>query len=445
MKSSFLGTKVDSSRLNAEAQSLFDELFPLARSITGEANRKTLQRLSEVVPLSIHEIPSGTKVFDWRVPDEWNVEEAWLKTEDGEVLADFSESNISLVSYSEPVEGTFSLEELEGRLNSLPELPNAIPYRTSYYKRSWGFCLPHSVRQRLSPETKLHVRIDSSLNPQGSLSLADAVSKGESDKEILLSSYCCHPSLANDNLSGVILSTLLFSLLASRNTFYSYRLVIAPETIGPIAYLAQFPEVAEKIFCGAVATCNAGPGPLSFKTSYFENHAADRLARQAISACADDWIEYPFFPAGSDERQFTSPGFRIPMLSFCKDKYYEFPEYHTSLDNLEFVSSASLLEALEVYLNWIELLESNRSYRRTEPHCEYQLGRRGLYPELGGARYQLENTPSEDELEIIERLLFELDGERSLLEISESSQIPLPSLASMCKLLRSKEMIEVVA
>lgn len=443
MKSSFLGEEIDLSELSEICTQLFEDLFPLPRSLTGEANRTSLKRLSEVVPLNIHEIPSGTSVFDWRVPDEWNVEEAWLKTAEGEVLADFTKSNISLVSYSEAVEGRFFFKDIAEKIHSLPELPDAIPYRTSYYKKNWGFCLPHSLRETLKDNTALEVKIKSSLDPTGSLSLADSLSVGKSKEEVLISSYCCHPSMANDNLSGVILATLLYSLLLKRDTHYSYRLLLAPETIGPLAYLSQFPECLNHIVAGVVATCTAGPGDLSLKCSYFENHEIDRLARLALEKSEQPWREYPFFPAGSDERQFSSPGFRIPVLSFCKDKYYEFPEYHTSLDNLEFVSSEALLNTLAIHLRWIELLEANHVYRRIQACGEYQLGKRGLYPELGGARFQTGAISSHEQLENLERLLFEIDGKRSLLSISEAAKIPFSTLSQLSDILLENELIQI--
>lgn len=413
------------------ADRLFRDLFPLCRSLTGDGNRETLRRLGEVVPLRLTEVPSGTRVFDWTVPDEWKIRDAWVKDSSGRKIIDFARTNLSVVNYSEPVRGTFGFEELSKRIHTLPALPDAIPYRTSYYKRDWGFCMAHREFAELDRGAKYEVCIDSTLDPKGSLTYADAVHRGQTDAEVLLSTYCCHPSLANDNLSGPILSVLLFDYISKLETFYSYRLVIAPETLGVITYLARNREEMRKVLGGAVITTCAGKGPLGLKASFLGNHAVDRTARQALKASGPGWVEHPFVPDGSDERQYATPGFRIPTVTISKDKYYEYREYHTSLDNLEFVSGAQLAQTLQVYVDWFHRLEMVRTYARKENCCEYQLGRRGLYPNLGGAINQpgaSAETVTDRDVEAMSWLMHGCDGETDLLALSERSGVELPVL-----------------
>ncbi|MBI4798705.1 MAG: DUF4910 domain-containing protein [Desulfarculus sp.] len=373
----------DRPACEALADRLLRELFPICRSLSGEGVRQSLRVLQNHAPLTILEYATGTPCFDWTIPREWNAREAWIKDASGHKVVDFAQSNLHLVSYSTPVSGTFTFAELEPHLHTLPRLPRAIPYRTSYYREDWGFCLSQEQLDGLDRQGRYEVFIDSELE-HGALTLAEARLAGASGREYLFSTYCCHPSLANDNLSGLVLTTLLCRELAGRDLRHSYRLVIVPETIGAIAYLAHHQEEMRRIAGGFVVTCVGGPGPLGYQPTFLGDHHIDRAAGQAFAELGVEPVLYPFAPNGSDERQYSSPGFRIPMATICKDKYFAYDYYHTSLDDLSFVSAGQIMETLEVYLKAVEILEQDEVLISTNPHGEPQLGRRGLYPQLGG-------------------------------------------------------------
>ena len=437
-------------------------LFPLCRSLTGDGNRQTLRILSEQVALNIHEIPCGETVFDWTVPEEWNITEAWIKNPAGDKVVDFADSNLHVLNYSTPIRGTFSFAELRPHLHTLPARPKAIPYRTSYYKRDWGFCLSQAAFDRLDQTARYEVLIDSSLNPRGSLTLADQIHRGSSAQEILLSTYCCHPSLANDNLSGLLLSVLLFRHIAQRPTRYTYRLVVVPETIGVIAYLARFQAEIRNVIGGAVITTVGGPGNFGLKSSFDPASVVERAARLTLEQAGPGWIDYPFVPDGSDERQYSSPGFRIPTITICKDKYYEYPEYHTSDDNLVFMKAENLFATLQLYVRWFECLEMNAVYRRTNPHGEYQLGKRGLFPNLGGSinqqagrlpnetvktkRYSLDDLDevTGGDLDAIGWIMFGCDGETDLVTLAKRSKLGLPLLHKVARRLQRHDLLTLV-
>lgn len=422
------------------ADKLLKKLFPICRSITGKGNRTTLSELSEYVPLKIHEVKSGTSVFDWTVPDEWNIQDAWIKDSQGNKIVDFQKSNLSVVNYSTPLHEKLSFSELDKHLHTLPNNPDAIPYRTSYYKKTWGFCLTYNQYLKLDRNATYEVFIDSHHDAKGSLTFADALHKGKSKQEILLSTYCCHPSLANDNLSGMILSVLLFRYLSTLETEYSYRLVIAPETIGVITYLFSHQTEVSNIAAGAVITTVAGKGALGLKPSFQGNHWVDRISRSVLNETTAKWVEYPFVPDGSDERQYASPGFRIPTVSITKDKYYEYPEYHTSLDNLQLVTAEQLLTTLKVYVKWFEAIEANRTYSRKMPFGEYQLGKRGLYPQLGGSINQGSNI--NEQVSALEWTMFGCDGKTDLLSLSEKSKLPIKVLFNAAQSLYKAGLLE---
>jgi aminopeptidase-like protein len=434
-------------------------LFPICRSLTGKGNRQSLQILSELAELRIQEIPCGEVVFDWRVPEEWNIVDAWIKDRAGRKLVDFQQCNLHVVSYSPPIRGIFPFEELRRHLYTLPAHPRAVPYRTSYYQRDWGFCMTHEEFEKLDRAGEYEVCIDSSLDSQGSLTVADCVHRGASNREILISTYCCHPSLANDNLSGLVLAVLLFRYIAQRETRHTYRLVVVPETIGAIAYLARFQREFRNVVGGTVITTVGGPGRLGMKSSFDRNSPIERAARKAIGEFEPNWIEYPFVPDGSDERQYSSPGFRIPTVTICKDKYYEYPEYHTSNDNLSFVRPENVFKTLQVYLRWFEYLEMNAVFRRNESHCEFQLGRRGLFPNIGGSinqqaslladetrmtkEYSLDGVDrvSGQDLEAISWIMFGCDGNTDLLSIAERSGLDLPILYKVARKLERHDLL----
>ena len=426
-----------------EIDCLLKTLFPINRSITGKGNEKTLEILKGVCPIEIKSFDSGETVYDWKVPSEWNVNSAWIEDENGNKIVDFKENNVHLVGYSEPIDKVLTFEELDSHLHYLKDKRNAIPYRTSYYKRNWGFCLSYEQYASLDRTKKYRVKIDSEFNDSGKMVYGEAYKKGNSEKEILISSYICHPSLANDNLSGVVLSCLLFKHIMNLETEYSYRLVLIPETIGSIAWLKK--NKVENIIGGFIPTCVAGPDKIGYKPTFLENHEIDLAAQFALKEI--DCIEYKFEPIGSDERQYSSPAFRLPMASITKSKYYEYDEYHTSLDNLEFISAENLNKTLEVYKKAIYYLEHNKVYHRKFNECEFMLSKiKNLYPTIGGTICQPSMTKNHKEHEYTEEIkgnIFDcfswlmhcVDGETSLFEIQKKSNLLIDDLIIASKVL----------
>ncbi|MCI0564620.1 MAG: DUF4910 domain-containing protein [Nitrososphaera sp.] len=371
---------------------LLHRLFPICRSITGEGIRATLKIIQEHVPFDLIEVPSGTKVLDWEIPREWNIRDAYIKNAACERIVDFQKSNLQVVSYSLPVHCYMTLEELRPHLHTLPLQPNAIPYLTSYYQEDWGFCLTYNQYQALL-DGEYEVCIDSSLEP-GSLTLAEAVLPGETDQEVLFSTYCCHPSMANNELSGPIIVTLLYKYLASLGMRrYTYRFYYGPETIGVVAYLSlRGQHLKEKLVVGLVVTCCGDRGSFTYKRVRESKNMLDKAVIHSLKHSNVDFKVLPFFPTGSDERQYCSPGFNLPVGSLMRSMYGTYPEYHTSLDNLDFISIASLLETFRVYINVIYTLEHNRFYKNLKPFGEPRLGKYGLYHSLGGQKQQSQYT-----------------------------------------------------
>jgi len=408
---------------------ILKDLFPLNRSLSGEDNRKTLAYLQNLIPLRVLEFPSGTSAFDWTIPPEWNCRGGWIRNSHGEKLIDFEESNLHIMSYSVPVHKTMSLEELKPHLHYLENLPEAIPYRTTYYKRNWGVCVTYNQFQEKFSAGDYEVFIDSELNERGSLVAGEILVPGKSKKEILISTYFCHPSLANDNLSGVVLTALLGRELMQRQNYYTYRILFLPETIGPIAYGSRNPEILKKAACALVVTTVGGPGKLGYKQCFDPKHRLNSLVEMALSKHEPDFITYPFDVHGSDERQYSSPGFRIPSVSITKDKYYEYPYYHTSLDNLDFVRPEALEKSYRAYLDLMDILEKDLVYQRVEPHGEVMLSKHGLYPDTGGAL--IPGRSSDEELDTLLNFLFEIDGNTSLVKIAEKLNIPVNDLSKL--------------
>lgn len=426
-----------------DINSYLQRLFPLCRSITGEANRESLRILQEIIPLTIHEVPTGTTVFDWKIPDEWVIRDAWIADGGGNRIIDFKKSNLHVVSYSEPVSAKMNWSDLQPHLYLHQDLPNAIPYRTSYYKRDWGFCVTHDQFNRLkNHQGPLSVVIDSELK-RGSLSYGEYLIAGRSAQEILISCYICHPSMANDSLSGVLLTAFLANHIAKiKNRLWSYRIIFVPETIGAITYCALNEVAMKKIELGFVVTTVGGSGKFGYKKSFNPSHPINSMIEDVFDEMGEDFITYPFDIHGSDERQYSSQGFRINVATICRDRYYEYPYYHTSLDDLSFVTAEQISETLEIYARMIGKLESRTIYYNTIPNCEVMLSRHELYPITGGA--QRPELGGRSELDLILWLLFLCDGKLDLYSIANMLEVSLVELAPIAQRLADKGILKLL-
>jgi len=403
----------DMTREGEVMYDLIRDLYPICRSITGDGVRKTLAVLRKHIPLEVHEVPSGTKVFDWTVPKEWNIRDAYVKDRKGSKVVDFGQSNLHVVNYSVPVHATVPLEELKKHLYSIPEKPALIPYRTSYYKEDWGFCLSHSALQSLSgPEYE--VVIDATLK-DGHLTYGEFVLPGETDEEILVSCHVCHPSLCNDNLSGIALATYLARSLQPLPRRYRYRFLFIPGTIGAITWLALHEAATARIKHGLVVACVGDGGSFTYKKSRRGNAEIDRVVEHVLRASGQPYRIREFTPYGYDERQYCSPGFNLAVGSLTRTPHGEFPEYHTSADDPSFVRPEHLAASLAMYRSVMEELEANRLYLNTNPKCEPQLGKRGMYRHAGGY-----GGGADRELALLWVLNLS-DGTMSLLDIAEKS------------------------
>jgi aminopeptidase-like protein len=397
-----------------EIEDYFDRLWPICRSITGNGLRESFKILSEIIPLNIHEIESGSKVFDWEVPDEWNIKDAYIITPDGKKIADFKTNNLHVVGYSVPVDMEVSFEELDKHLHYKKELPDAIPYVTSYYKRNWGFCIDYRTYDSLPREGKYKVKIDSILE-KGSLTYGELILEGDSKDQILFSSYLCHPSMANNELSGPLALAFLYRELSrQKKRRYSYRFVIAPETIGTICFLHQNKEeMLESVKAGYVFTCCGDDGPVTFKSTREENSLTNRITKHILSQKKEGFRIIPFDPTGSDERQYGSPGFNLQIGVLMRTPFSQFLEYHTSLDNKDLMNFKKLESFIKTCVDFVKAFEINDTYENQIKYCEPFLGKRDLYEDLS-----IKRTHS-DVLKMRMRLLNFLDGSRDLLSICD--------------------------
>jgi aminopeptidase-like protein len=418
------------SNIGLEMHKWASDLFPINRSITGSGVRETLKYLVRLLPdLNVCSVPSGTKAFDWVVPNEWSIKEAYLEDENGERVVDFKENNLHVVGYSEPVNKWLSLEDLQSHLYSLSDNQEAIPYVTSYYKRRWGFCLTHKQRMRLK-RGQYHAVIDSKLE-SGVLNYGELVLPGRTDKEILLSTYICHPSMANNELSGPVVTTALSQYLSSlKDREYTYRVIFIPETIGSIVYLSKhLDHLKNNVIAGFNITCIGDDKSYSYLPSRDGNTLSDKVAKHVLKHIDPNFKCYTYLDRGSDERQYCSPGVDLPIASIMRTKYGGYKEYHTSLDNLDLVTPSGLNGGLQVLIRAIDIIENNIVVKNTllcEPHF---------------SKYNLRNTLSGGDLSLREKVISDLiaysDGTRTLLEISEIIDQPFWSVLPI-----SKELID---
>ena len=437
---------------------LMEKLFPICRSITGNGVRETLKILSEYILLETYEVKTGTKVFDWDVPMEWNIKDAYVKSNKGEKIIDFKNSNLHVLSYSTPINESVKLDELKKHMHTIPEQPDVIPYKTSYYNKQWGFCLTHKQFSELNDES-YDVCIDSELK-DGSLTYGEYFIQGKSKKEILFSSYVCHPSICNDALSGVVMNVLLAKTLLKHQSElnYSYRFLFIPETIGAITWLSLNEEKLKNISHGLVLTCVGDKGNFTYKKSRDGDLEIDNVVLDVLKNSEQKFIVKDFFPTGSDERQFCSPGFNLPIGSLMRTMYNEFKEYHTSADNLSFVSNDSLQGSFDKFVEVIRKLENNfenskkdkvtkiekitsndLKFLNLNPKCEPQLGKRGLYHIIGSGK----SGVRPDILGIL-WLLNLSDGKHTLSEISKRSKIPQDELMKYAEILIEQNLLKKI-
>jgi len=421
-------------RVGQEMYRLVEELYPICRSITGNGVRETLEIVKRSTPMTIHEVKTGTQVFDWTVPKEWNINDAYIIGPDGKKIVDFKKNNLHVLNYSVPIHATVSLKALKEHLYTLPDHPEWIPYRTSYYQEKWGFCLSHNQFIGLK-EGDYEVVIDSTLT-DGHLTYGEYLIRGETEDEILLSCHICHPSLCNDNLSGIALMTQLINYLSNQKLRYSYRFLFIPGTIGSITWLSQNENTVEKIKHGLVVVCVGDSGAYTYKRSRDGDAEIDRAVLNVLTKSELNHDVIEFYPYGYDERQYCSPGFNLQVGSLSRSTHGCFPEYHTSADNLAFISADAMVESLNTYISVMDVLENNKTYINTSPKCEPQLGKRGLYDSTGGTHANDKNFQM--------ALLWVLnlsDGSNTLLDISDRSEIRFSTIKEAAKALRKTDLL----
>jgi aminopeptidase-like protein len=422
--------------VGSEILALAARIFPICRSITGDGVRQTLREVAAHIDLDIHEVATGTPVLDWTIPREWNIRDAWIKNERGEKIVDFDRSNLHVMSYSVPVQRRMSLAELKQHIHTLPDQPDLIPYRTSYYAENWAFCMSHRQFEALRDET-YEVSIDSSLT-DGHLTYGEYLHKGETADEFLLSAHVCHPSLANDNCSGIALLTHLAKRISGLRTRYSYRFLFAPGTIGAITWLARNEDRVVRIKHGLVVSMVGDRGGPTFKKSRRGNSEIDRAMIHALNHSGLSPVIEDFYPYGYDERQYCSPGFNLPVGLFSRSKFGAIPEYHTSADNLDFIRADALGESYRLVNETIGAIEANRTYLNTSPKGEPQLGKRGLYGAIGG-----DKDAAAANMAML-WILNQSDGTNSLLDIAERARLPFAVIQRTAKLLADHGLLKPV-
>ncbi len=451
-------TALDRDAAGRSMMDLAGELYLIPRSLTGDGVRETLERINRRIPLDVHELPTGTPVLDWTVPKEWNPREAWIRDPAGRKVVDFADHSLHLVGYSAPVHRRMTLDELGPHLHSLPEQPDLIPYRTSYYEETWGFCLPHRLFEAL-PDGEYEVFIDASLE-DGSMTWGECLLPGATAEEVLISSHVCHPQLANDNLSGIAVAVHLAEALAAvPERRYSYRFLFAPGGIGAIAWLARNRDRLDTFRHGLIAANLGDAGAFHYKKSRHGDREIDRAVAAALAGLGEELVTEDFFPFGYDERQYCSPGFDLPVGVLTRTPWGRYPEYHTSADDLSFIAAEALAGSLVAYMATAAALEEGpvqgeseatstqpedvrattggRRYRNLEPFGEPQLGRRGLYGGLGG-------TGRRDFEIAMLWVLNQSDGEHSLDEIAERSGLPPGVVGEAAEALREAGLLEEV-
>jgi aminopeptidase-like protein len=413
---------------------LIEELFPICRSITGNGVRQTLETLRRFIPLEVNEVPSGIGVLDWTVPPEWNIRDAYILDPDGRRVVDFAANNLHIVQYSRPIDAMIPLGELRPHLHTLPDQPDWIPYRTSYYTENWGFCLTHRQLSSLA-DGPYRVVIDSDLGP-GHLSYGELLIPGETDDTVLFSCHICHPSLANDNLSGIAVATMLACHLQTLRRRHSYRFLFIPGTIGSLTWLARNEDKVGRIVHGLVLSCLGDAGGMTYKQSRRGNAAIDRIVAHVLR---NDEVPHritPFVPYGYDERQYCSPGFDLPVGCLMRTPNGEYPEYHSSADNLSLLRPESLAHSLAVLRRIVAVIEGDAVCRSRNPKGEPQLGQRGLYETMGGQR-----AASYDQMALL-WVLNLADGHHSLLDMAERAGVPFATIRAAADALVAAELLE---
>jgi aminopeptidase-like protein len=424
----FLHEQLITEDIGEEIFAFVAEIYPICRSITGRGVRETLRAIGAHIKLEVHEVPTGTAVFDWVIPREWNIRDAYIRNERGEKILDFAQSNLHVMGYSVPVQQRISLAQLKQHVYTLPDQPDLIPYRTSYYAEDWAFCMPHRLLESLRDET-YEVFIDSSLT-DGYLTYGEYLHQGETEDEFLLSAHVCHPSLANDNCSGVALLTHLAKRMAGLRTRYSYRFLFAPGTIGAITWLARNEEHSQRIKHGLIISMVGDGGGPTYKKSRRGNTTIDRAVVHTIRHSGLTPTVLDFSPYGYDERQYCSPGFNLPVGLFQRSKFGEIPEYHTSADNLDFIAPNHLALSYRLIAETLDVVENDAVYCSTMPKCEPQLGRRGLYGMVGGDK----NAAAANMAMLW--ILNLSDGMHSLLDIAERANLPFAVIRRTAQLLQ---------